>query len=112
MAEVDIKINMQFMALLGLAMFAVGLVLYVLSDRIVRGHLLLPLPPLAVAAYIYVVNWYATTDMATFSRADFIPKLKEVLIQTLIGGLAFSIVTFLMLLGLVVWRGATSGSSG
>jgi hypothetical protein len=58
MTEAAIKSNLLLIAMMGLALFAVGSVLYLFAGRLTaHGHLLLPFPPIAVAAYVYVNNW-------------------------------------------------------
>lgn len=53
MAEVDIKVNLLVIAMMGIALFIAATGLYLVAHRISDyGHLLLPLPAIAVAAYI------------------------------------------------------------
>lgn len=107
----DVKINLLLLGLMGLAMFIIAVVLYAVADRLVYGRMLLTLPPISVAAYIYMVNWSAAHDAAALSGPALYTTIGEVFIQTLIGGIAFIIITFLILSGLIAWSSVTSGSS-
>ena len=93
-------------------MFVVGMVLYAFAGKISTfGYLLLPLPPIAVASYVYLLNWLADNDVPSLKGAALLAKFKEVLLQTLVGGLSFVAITFLILFGLMIWNALTSGSS-
>ena len=106
MTESDFKTSVLLLAMLGVAIVVVGMTLYALSSRIAGlGYLLLPIPPIAVASYIYVTNWMANNDLASLKGGELHAKLQEVFLQTLVGGLIFIVITVLIMLGLILSRG-------
>ena len=107
----EFKTTVLLIAMMGLAMFVVGIVLYAFAEKISAfGYLLLPLPPIAVASYIYLNNWLVDNDVSSLKGAALVYKLWEVLIQTLVGGVLFIATTFLILAGLMLWHAWTSSS--
>ena len=112
MALDEFKTTVLLIAMMGLAMFVVGAVLYVFADKVSAfGYLLLPLPPIAVASYIYLNTWLGDNDVASLKGAALLDKLREILIQTLVGGFLFVAITFLILAGLVLFARLTSGAN-
>lgn len=106
----DMKAFPLLIAMMGLALIIVGGVLYFLTDRIAdRGYLLLPLPPIAVASYVYVSHWLASNDPSQLRGAELLGKFGQVLVQTVVGGVCFVAITLLMLAGLLAWH-SVSGS--
>ena len=111
MAVAEFKTSVLLIAMMGLAMFVVGMVLYAFAAKVSAfGYLLLPLPPIAVASYIYLNNWLVDNDVSSLQGAALVHKLWEVLIQTLVGGALFISTTFLILAGLMIWHAWTSNS--
>lgn len=111
MSEADFKSGIVLMAMMGLAIFVFCIVMYILAARVSSlGYLLLPLPPLAAASYIYLNNWLKHNDLFSLKGPALVAKLWEVSLQTVIGGLTFLVITFLMLLGLLLWHTLKSGS--
>lgn len=107
----NIRINLFLIAVMGLAVFIVGLSLYVVADKLVRGRMLLVLPPIGCASYVYVHSWSSVNDASSaLSGPGLLTTITEVLIQSLIGGAAFMIITFLILGGLIIRHYTTSGS--
>ena len=107
----EFKTTVLLIAMMGLAMFVVGIVLYAFAEKISAfGYLLLPLPPIAVASYIYLNNWLVDNDVSSLKGTALVHKLWEVLIQTLVGGVLFIATTFLILAGLMLWHAWTSSS--
>jgi len=55
-----LKINIMSIAVSGLLMLAAGIILYLFKDYLSCGSVrfMLPLPPIAVAAYIFVFNMF------------------------------------------------------
>ena len=49
--------------------------------------------------------------MASLKGAALLDKLREILIQTLVGGFLFVAITFLILAGLVIFGRLTSGAN-
>ena len=112
MALDEFKTSVLLIAMMGLAMFVVGAVLYVFAAKVSAfGYLLLPLPPIAVASFIYLNNWLVDNDVSSLKGAALVTKLTEVLIQTLVGGFLFVAITFLILAGLVLFGRLTSGAN-
>ena len=86
------RTNLIIITSMGLAMFLVGLFLYFNASRIAPYmRYLLPLPPIAVAAYIYVLNVVS----AQGGRALDIST--DLLIETAIGTVSFLLITVLLL---------------
>lgn len=86
------RTNLIIITSMGLAMFLVGLFLYFNASRIAPYmRYLLPLPPISVAAYIYVLNVVG----AKGTRALDISK--DLLIETVIGTVSFVLITVLLL---------------
>jgi len=105
------KMKMLVIAIMGLSMFTVGMAFYLLADRMSgQGHLLAPLPPISVAAYIFVLDLFERTDPGALRGVAVLKTLKEVLLQCLVGGVCFIVVTFLMLTVLIIWYSVTPGS--
>ena len=112
MSEAEFKTSVLLIAMMGLAMFVVGIVLYAFSERVSAfGYLLLPLPPIAVGSYIYLNNWLGDNDVSSLKGGALLDKLWEVLVQTLMGGVLFIAITFLSLVGLVLWHAVSPGAS-
>ena len=111
MTEAEFKTNVLLIAMTGLAMFFVGMALYAFAAKVSAfGYLLLPLPPIAVASFIYLNNWLVDNDVSSLKGAALVTKLTEVLIQTLVGGFLFVTITFLILAGLVIFCRLTSSA--
>ena len=70
--------------------------------------MLLTLPPISVANYIYIINWSAARDASALTGPALRTTLREVFTQTLIGGVEFIVITFLILAGLIAWSSVTS----
>ena len=87
-----VRNNLIVIASMGFAMFAIGLILYSNASRIAPFmRYLLPLPPIAVAAYIYVLNIVGTIEHGTLNIG------KDLLMETVIGTVSFVLVTVLLL---------------
>ena len=72
MAVAEFKTSVLLIAMMCLAMFVVGIVLYAFAEKISAfGYLLLPLPPIAVASYIYLNNWLVDNDVSSLKGAAF-----------------------------------------
>lgn len=90
----------------GLAICVIGMMLYALAEKVAAfGYLLLPLPPIAVAAYI---NWLVDNAVSLLRGAALHTRLRKVLMQTLVGGFMIVVITFLILAGLIIWHAWTS----
>ncbi len=86
------RTNLIIITSMGFAMFLLGLFLYFNASRIApHMRYLLPLPPISVAAYIYVLNVVGEWG----DRALDISK--DLLIETVIGTVSFVLITVLLL---------------
>ena len=88
-----VRNNLIVIASMGFAMFIIGLILYSNVSRIAPFmRYLLPLPPIAVAAYIYVLNVVSSIEDGTLNIG------KDLLMETLIGTVSFILITVLLLI--------------
>lgn len=96
--EQDIlKANMLSIAVAGLLLLLTGVFLYLFRNQIAdHTRFLMPIPPLAVAAYIFVFNMYGhyggNLPALTWNTA------KELLISTAISAGAYAIFTLLLII--------------
>ncbi len=103
-----VKFTTLLLAAMGIAMTVVGLLLYANAHRLEEhAHLLIPLPPISVAAYIYAVNRFGpllagAMDADTLSRT-----IKDLIVEFFIGGLAFLVISLLLLGIVLLWNVAT-----
>ena len=87
-----VRNNLIIIASMGFAMFAVGLILYTNATRVAPYmRYLLPLPPISVAAYIYVLNIVGKEGDRTLNIGQ------DLLIETAIGTISFVLITLLLL---------------
>ncbi len=90
-----VRANLLLIALMGGAMLILGAVLYGMAARLVSyGRFLLPLPPISVGAYIYVLNKVNLSEALVGSD-----NLLDLLIEIVIGAVFFFIISALMLRG-------------
>ncbi len=95
-----VRTNLLLIALMGGAMLIVGAVLYGIAARLrPYGRFLLPLPPISVGAYIYVLNKVNLPE-ALVGQAN----LKDFLIETVVGGVFFFIISALILRGFQIFK--------
>ena len=87
-----VRNNLIVIASMGFAMFIVGLILYTNTSRVAPSmRYLLPLPPISVAAYIYVLNIVGAREGSTLNIG------KDLLMETFIGTVCFLLITWLIL---------------
>ena len=87
-----VRNNLIVIASMGFAMFIVGLILYTNTSRVAPYmRYLLPLPPISVAAYIYVLNIVGAREGSTLNIG------KDLLMETFIGTVCFLLITWLIL---------------
>lgn len=96
-------VKTTFMAIMvtGLLMFGMGTLMYVLRESAARYmRFLLPIPPLAVAAYIYVLNMFRSYQSSA-------PLTSSAVIVELLAGTAVAAVLF-GLFALALYIGVTT----
>lgn len=94
-----VREKILLIAILGAAMLVAGLVLYALAGRVAsHWRFLLPLPPISVASYIYVLNRMSETD-AFAGPSTLQADVLDLLLQTVIGTIAFLGLVILILFG-------------
>jgi hypothetical protein len=91
-----LKTNMLSIAVAGLLILLTGIVLYLFRDQVSDNvRYFMPIPPLAVAAYIFVFNMYNHYDgylpEGTWAAA------KEILYSTAIAAVSFGVFVFLIM---------------
>ncbi len=90
-----LKINILSIAVAGMLMLLTGLVLY-LFKATVSNHVrfFLPIPPLGVAAYVFVFNLYKHYNGVLPEKRD---TLLEVLCSTATASIVFGVFTTLLI---------------
>ena len=81
---------------MGLAIFLSGIFFYIFRDSVSRYiHYILPVPPIGVAAYVFVFNLYVKFggNLPTGMR----PLAKEVVLATVASAVVFLICSLLIL---------------
>ena len=103
-----VKSTTFLLAGMGIAMAIGGVVLYANAHRLEEhAHLLIPLPPISVAAYIYAVNHFGPL-LAGAMDADTLGRtLKDLIAEFFVGGLAFLVISLLLLGVVLLWNVAT-----
>jgi hypothetical protein len=95
MNEDVLKVNMLSIAVAGFLILLTGVILYIFRDQVYDNvRYFMPLPPIGVAAYIFVFNMYRHYD-GTLSGGSW-GAAKEILISTAIAAAAFGVFTFLL----------------
>ena len=107
-----VREKILLIAIMGVAMFVAGVGLYLLAERVApHWRFLLPVPPISVAAYIYVLNRVGETDALT-GTLTFGEDVMDLLLQTVIGTASFLVVVFLMLLAFSVATRLSDSTAG
>lgn len=95
--ELGINPKILLIAALGAAMFIFGMVLVVLTDQVAPyTRYLLPLPPISVAAYIYILNKLLITPDDPTIPGERKVLAKDALTQILVGTLVFLLLSIMM----------------
>ena len=90
-----VRANLLLIALMGGAMLILGAVLYGMAARLMSyGRFLLPLPPISVGAYIYVLNKVNLPEALVGPD-----NLVDIVIEMVVGAVFFFIISALMLRG-------------
>jgi hypothetical protein len=91
-----LKTNVLSIAVAGLLILLMGIVLYLFREQIAGNvRFFMPIPPLAVAAYIFVFNMYNHYD-GRLPEGEWVAA-KEILYSTAIAGLSFGVFSILIL---------------
>lgn len=90
-----LKTNMLSIAVAGLLILLTGISLYLFRERIADNvRFFMPIPPLAVAAYIFVFNMYSHYD-GNLPDGNW-AAAREILYSTAIAAIAFGIFALLI----------------
>jgi len=91
-----LKINILSIAISGLLMLIAGICLYYFKDQLTGGGIrfFLPIPPIGVAAYIFVFNMYKHYGCELPARSKMI---SEALLSTLASTGFFFVFTILLI---------------
>ncbi len=97
-----LKINILSITISGLLMMLAGIVLYYFKESLAGGMIrfFLPIPPIGVAAYIFVFNMFKHYQCTTPSKSI---MMSEILVATFLSGLFFFIfiAVLIPLIGLI-----------
>ena len=90
-----LKVNMLAIAIAGLLILLTGVILYIFRDQVYDNvRFFMPLPPIGVAAYIFVFNMYGHYN-GTLSGGAW-GAAKEIIYGTAIAAAAFGVFTLLL----------------
>ena len=90
-----LKINILSIAGIGLLLLVTGLLLYLFKDAVAQYiRFLLPLPPLAVAAYVFVLNVFKNYN-GTLPDTPLV--IREVLSGTALAAVIFGVFSLLLI---------------
>jgi len=90
-----LKINILAIAISGLLMLAAGVVLYYFKGYVAGGmRFFLPIPPIGVAAYIFVFNMFKHYNCCVPDRSVMI---SELLMATLASSFFFALFTAILM---------------
>ncbi|MDX1614078.1 MAG: hypothetical protein R3300_07180 [Candidatus Promineifilaceae bacterium] len=91
-----LRTNVLSIALAGLLMLLTGVVLYLFREQLSDNvRFFMPIPPLAVAAYIFVFNMYSHYD-GRLPEGEWVAA-KEILYSTAIAAISFGVFSLLIL---------------
>ena len=91
-----LKTNMLSIAVAGLLILLTGIILYLFRDQISDNvRFFMPVPPLGVAAYIFIFNMYNYYD-GRLPEGNWVAA-KEILYSTAIAAISFGVFAFLIL---------------
>jgi hypothetical protein len=92
-----LKTNILSIVAAGLLIMLTGIVLYFFRDEVSENvRFFMPIPPLVVAAYIFVFNMYSHYD--GYLPDGYWAAAKEILISTAIAAISFGVFTFLIMI--------------
>lgn len=91
-----LKTNMLSIAVAGFLIMVTGIVLYLFREQISQNvRFFMPIPPLAVAAYIFVFNMYTYYD-GRLPNENWVAA-KEILYSTAIAAISFGVFALLIM---------------
>jgi len=91
-----LKTNILSIVAAGLLILLTGIVFYVFRDEIAENvRFIMPIPPLVVAAYIFVFNMYSHYDGNLPERTWV--AATEILYSTAVAAISFGVFAFLIL---------------
>ena len=92
-----LKTNMLSIAVAGLLILLTGIILYLFRDQVSDNvRFFMPIPPLGVAAYIFVFNMYAHYE-GKLPAGSWL-AVKEILLSTAIAALSFGVFALLIMM--------------
>lgn len=98
-----LKVNLLAIAGSGLLIMLTGLGLYILRERVeIPLRYILPIPPLAVAAYIFVFNWFRGTQGSLLAQPWDV--IGEVVKSAIFAGLVFAVFVGCLAVGIEILR--------
>jgi hypothetical protein len=90
-----LKVNMLSIAVAGFLILLTGVILYIFRDQVYdHVRFFMPLPPIGVAAYIFVFNMYRHYDGTLPNGPG--SAAKEIIYATAISAIAFGVFTTLL----------------
>lgn len=91
-----LKTNILSIAVAGLLILLIGIVLYIFKDELSDNvRFFMPIPPLVVAAYIFVFNMYSHYD-GSLPKGNW-TAAREVLISTVVAAISFGLFALLIM---------------
>jgi hypothetical protein len=99
-----LKINIMSIAVSGLLMLAAGIILYLFKDYLSCGSVrfMLPLPPIAVAAYIFVFNMFKHYQCCVPGKSILV---SEIIIATITSTFFFFVFTIVLIFLIALLKG-------
>lgn len=93
MEQEALRTNLFAIMIAGLLMLLTGVLLYIFRDYVSQNvRFFLPIPPLGVAAYIFVFNLYNFFDGQLPTGSWAVPR--EVLLGTIIAAISFATFSY------------------
>mgnify|MGYP001815870276 CR=1 FL=1 len=91
-----LRTNILSIAVAGLLILLTGIILYIFRDNLSENvRFVMPIPPLAVAAYIFVFNMYSHYD-GNLPEGNW-ATAKEIIYSTAIAALSFGLFALLII---------------
>ena len=99
-----LKINIMSIAVSGLLMLAAGIILYLFKDYLSCGNIrfVLPLHPIAVAAYIFALNMFKHYQCCVPGKSILV---SEIIIATITSTFFFFVFTIVLIFLIALLKG-------